>query len=192
MVPRSLFVFFLLSFSFIACNNKTKDNKQEERLNHWEQDLRERERQLSLKEADYKSLLLMRDSLLARRDSAVARVWPAAVNGQWNSTILCKESNCNNYVIGDQRSEIWDFKADSAGMFTNVLNNTKLVRIYSGRFNANEIHLRYTDSTLKKKVDMQVVLDQINQDVIKGTEVILGENNCTAKFSVELSRVAKK
>lgn len=192
MVSRSLFAFFLLSFFITACKDNNKDKKREEQLNRWEQNLREREQQLSLKEADYKSLLLIRDSLLARKDSVVARVWPASVNGKWKSTILCKESNCDNYVIGDQRSETWEFNADSAGMFTNVLNNTKLVRVYSGRFDANKILLRFTDSTLRKKVDMQVVLDQIDQNIIKGTEVVFGENNCTAKFSVELTRAAKK
>lgn len=191
MMPR-VFLCFLLSLVLTACKDNNKVNRQEERINLREQNLREREQQLSLKEAEYKSLLLMRDSLLARRDSVVARVWPAAINGRWKSTILCKESNCSNYVIGDQRSEIWEFNTDSTGMFTQVLNNTKLVRVYSGRFDANEIHLRFTDSTLQKKVDMQVVLNQIGQDVIKGTEVILGENNCTAKFSVELVRAAKK
>jgi hypothetical protein len=192
MMLRSLFAFFLLSFLITACKENNKYKKQEEQLKRWEQNLREREQQLSLKEADYKSLMMMRDSLLARKDSMVAQVWPAFVNGQWKSTILCKESNCNNYVIGDQRSEMWEFNADSAGMFTRVLNNTKLVRVYSGRFDANKILLHFTDSTLKKKVDMQVVLDQIDKDMIKGTEVIVGENNCTAKFSVELARAAKK
>jgi hypothetical protein len=185
MGSRILTVFFLLAFFFSAC----QDHKREEQLTRWEQSLKERERQLSLKEADYQSLLQMRDSLVARKDSAVAQIWPAYVNAQWKSTVICEESNCGNYVIGDQRSETWEFQADSAGMFARVLNNKKLVRVYAGRFEHNEIYLHFqTDSAVKKRVTMDVVFDQISQGTIKGTQTITGENNCTAKFSVELAR----
>ena len=189
MVLRNLFVFFMLPLLMAAC----ADNRQEERLARWEQTLRERERQLSLKEADYESLLRMRDSLLARKDSAVSQSWPQAINGRWNSTIICKESNCSDYVIGDQRSEVWEFATDSAGMFTKVFNNSKLVRVFSGSFPGNEIHLHFkTDSTVGKKGDRQVVLNQIDKDIIRGTQIITGGNNCTARFSVELARASKK
>ena len=189
MVLRSLFTLFILSAAIAACT----DNRREERLARWEQTLRERERQFSLKEADYESLLRMRDSLMARKDTVVPESWPQAVNDRWNSTIICKESDCSDYVIGDQRSDVWEFTTDSAGMFAKVLNNSKLVRVFSGSFANNEIHLRFkTDSAVVTQVDRQVVLNQIEDNVMKGTEIITGKNNCTARFSVELARAPKK
>lgn len=172
-----------------ACQN----HKREEQLTNWEQALKKREQQLTLKEADYQSLLCMRDSLFASKDTAVVRSWPAAIDGAWKSTVICKESNCNNYVIGDQRTETWEFAADSTGLFVRVLNDKKLVRIYNARFEQQHIQLHFqTDSTAQKKVDMQVALDDIQSDVIKGTQLVTGEKNCTAKFAVELIRPTKK
>jgi hypothetical protein len=36
------------------------------------------------------------------------------------------------------------------------------------------------------------VLDDVNKKVIKGTQTITGKDNCTAKFSVELTPSPKK
>lgn len=181
-------VFVLLILVFSAC----KDSKREEQLNKWEQSLKQREQQLSLKEADYQSLLHMRDSLLAIKDTTIRQSWPAAVTGAWKNTVICRESNCTDYVIGDQRSETWEFQSDSTGLFVRVFNDKKLVRVYAGQLRDQQIQLRFqTDSTAQRKVVMEVSLDDIKPEVVKGTQVVTGMKDCVAKFSVELVRATK-
>ena len=186
---RILFTLFSVFLLSAACT----DNKEEQRLRNWERSLQNREREWSLKEADYQSLLRWRDSLLAHKDSAVvAQEWPASVSGEWKSNMRCRESNCSNYVIGDKRSEIWEFGADSVGLFVKVFNDMKLVRIFSGRFDRQAIYLHFkTDSTSRNQADIQVVLDKIDQNTMNGNQTINGDNNCAALFSVDLTRTSK-
>jgi hypothetical protein len=186
---RALFIYFPLLLLIAAC----ADNKEEQRLRNWEQSLQNRELEWSLKEADYQSLIKMRDSILTHKDTVVAaQVWPESVMGEWKSNMRCNESNCSNYVIGDKRSERWEFGADSVGLFVKAFNDTKLVRIFSGRIEQEKIYLHFkTDSTSSKKADIQVVLDKIDQHTINGTQTISGDNDCTARFSVDLTRTPK-
>ena len=158
-----------------------------------------REQEFETKEADYNQLLKMRDSLFALKDkkvlndTLVAKTWPDSLGVQWSSKMVCRESNCSNYVIGDQRSEVWQFSSDSLGIFANVLNNDKLVRVYRADYTDNKIVMHFaTDSTAKSKVKMNVVLDDVKKKVIKGTQTITGKDNCNAKFSVELTPSPKK
>lgn len=189
MKQRYLFVYFLLTLFITAC----EDNQKTEQLAKREQALLEREKQFAFKEADYRSLLRMRDSILAKNDTIVPSSWPEAIVGTWNSKVICKESNCNDYVVGDQRTAIWDFTSDSKGTHTKVINNNKLSRIFNGSFQNGNIVLHFsTDTSAQKQVTMQVMLNQANNDLIKGTQVIQVDNNCAAKFSVELVRASNQ
>lgn len=190
---KKILLLFILVCAVISCENK-KENELQER----EKVLILKEEQFAEKEADYKSLLLMRDSLLALKDTVKdealsVKVWPDSLSGIWNSKMVCRESNCSNYVIGDQRNEVWQFTSDSTGIYTNVLNNKKLVRVFKAKYIQDKIVLDFSsDSTSKSKVKMNVILDDIKKNVIKGTQTITGQDNCAAKFSVELTLPQKK
>lgn len=184
-----LFIFFGI---FLSC-----ENKKEHELLEREKEISLKEQQFATKEADYKSLLVMRDSILAlkniEKETVLAKVWPDSIHGIWNSKMVCRESSCGNYVIGDQRNETWEFVSDSTGIYTNVINNKKLVRIFKAKYSEDKIVLDFsTDSISKNKAKINVVLDDIKSNVMKGTQTITGQNNCTAKFSVELSISPKK
>jgi len=194
MAFKKLPLLFILLLLLISC-----ENKKEEGLAERERLLKAREQEFEIKVADYKQLAKMRDSLFAQRDkevkndSLVIKTWPDSLSKQWISKMVCRESNCSNYVIGDQRSEVWQFSSDSLGIFANVLNNDKLVRVYRANYIDNKIVMNFaTDSTAKSKVKMNVVLDDVDTKVIKGTQTITGRDNCIAKFSVELTPSAKK
>ncbi|MFC6101401.1 hypothetical protein [Olivibacter domesticus] len=189
MKQRYLSMYFLLALFITAC----KDNQKTEQLAKREQALLERERQFAFKETDYRSLLHMRDSILAKNDTIMPSSWPEAVVGTWSSKVICKESNCNDYAVGDQRTAIWDFTSDSTGMYTKVINNNKLSRIFRGSFQNGNVALHFsTDTSAQKQVTMQVMLNQAGNDLIKGTQVIQVDNRCTAKFSVELVRASNQ
>lgn len=190
---KKLLLLFILICSISSC-----ENKKEHELQEREKAIILKEEQFAEKEADYKLLLLMRDSILALKNTVkpeivLLKVWPDSLSGIWNSKMVCRESNCSNYVIGDQRSEVWQFTSDSTGIYTNVLNNKKLVRTFRAKYIQDKILLDFTsDSTSKSKVKMNVILDDIKKNVIKGTQMITGQDNCTAKFSVELTLSQKK
>ena len=162
-----------------------------------ENTLLEREKQFQDKEADYDKLLKMRDSLLSiskvKDTLPKVKEWPENLKVTWNSKMICRESNCSNYVIGDQRSEVWEFVSDSTGMFTNVLSNNEIKRVFAGQYLESKIVLDSAkEASSKNKIKVSVVLDDIKKNIIKGTQTITGQDNCIAKFSVELTPSTKK
>lgn len=191
MAKKYLPIFILLFIIFQSCNNNTKNQELKERENK----LLEKEKLFAQKEAEYQSLLKMRDSIFAEKDSVKIVQWPAEIFGAWTGKVVCTESTCNDYVVGDQRIDNWEFDSDSIQLVAKIINNNNknnLVRLYNAKFENNEIKLNYkTDSTVKKNVEMNVVLNDITAEKMRGTRTVTVNNNCLAKFSVELTRSEK-
>ncbi|MGN7884565.1 hypothetical protein [Dyadobacter sp. 22481] len=175
---------------FCGCRNKEKERG----LDLREQRILAREKEFATKEADYQSLLRMRDSLLTRRDTAVIiQHWPDDIAGLWNSKSVCRESNCSDYVIGDQRSNTWEFISDSTGLYTRVINNNKVVRVFSAKFDSTSIQLHYaSDTSASKNLELTVELTRENKNLIKGMQTAGIDKSCTAKFSIELNRLTNR
>ncbi len=182
---------YLLGFSILmfSCQDSTKEKQLEAR----EKELTAKENVFAQKEAEFQALLQMRDSLyVKRKDSVIVPTWPAGVLGKWNSKVICTESTCSDYVIGDQRTDVWEFVNDSVQTSVNVYSNNNLVRTYAGKMENNEIRLNFkTDSTTSKFVDMKILLNEISPEKIRGKRTISVNNNCSAVFSVELQRPSK-
>ncbi|MBB4803443.1 hypothetical protein HNP37_003518 [Flavobacterium nitrogenifigens] len=186
MTFKKLLVVLFLPFLF-SCNDK-----KEQEITKRENELLEREKKFADKEAEYELLLKMKDSIqltLQVKDTVPKmQVWPDSLKIKWSSKMICKESNCSNYVIGDQRTEIWDFVSDSTGMYANVVSNKEIKRVFRGQYLVNKIVLDSAkESSAKNNIKVSVVLDDIKKNIIKGTQTITGQDNCTAKFSVELT-----
>lgn len=166
------------------------DQDRETRLAQRESLLQEREHEFALKEADYQSLLRMRDSILASQtDTVMQEYWPAEVIGLWNSKVVCVESDCTSYVIGDVRSDQWEFGYDSTRLVSKVHSNDHLVRIYQGSYRDSTIGLVFaTDSAAAKQVLMRITINEIGPDKMRGTRTVMVDKSCTAKFSVELTK----
>lgn len=180
----SIFVFGLI----ISCNN----NRREQQLAQRENALAEKERQFALKEADYQLLLRMRDSLQAAAvDTGTQKAWPATIQGKWNSKTVCKESSCTEYVVGDQRSTAWEFTSDSTGLFTKVYDRNMVTRVLSGDFDSSSVHLLFeSDTAASKKMQISIELSRVSPDLMKGSQLLRIDNNCAARFSVELVRAS--
>lgn len=188
MKKNTLFALLAIVFFLISCDNRKKEND----LTAREQQLLKKEKAFAQKESEYQSLLKMRDSIFAKKDSVTINVWPAQIAGSWTGKVICTESNCSDYVVGDQRTDTWEFDSDSIQLVTKIINNNNLVRLYSGKFENNEVKLQFkTDSTSKKKVEMNVLLNDFSANKMRGTRTITADNNCMAKFSVELVRSTK-
>lgn len=190
---KQLPLLLIFACIFISC-----ESRKEQELLKREKALILKEEEFEKKEADYKTLLSMRDSIFALKDSInkdneLITEWPESLKGFWNSKMLCRESNCSQYVIGDQRNEAWEFISDSTGIYTNVVNNKKLIRVFKAKYLKDKIMLEFSsDSVFKNKVKINVVLDDIKENIIKGTQTITGQDNCSARFSVELTVPQKK
>lgn len=190
---KQLPLLLILACIFISC-----ESRKEKELLKREKAIILKEEEFEKKEADYNALLSMRDSIFAlkdtiNKDAELITEWPESLKGFWNSKMLCRESNCSQYVIGDQRNEAWEFVSDSTGTYTNVLNNKKLVRVFKAKYLKDKIMLEFSsDSVSKNRVKMNVVLDDIKENIIKGTQTITGQDNCSARFAVELTLPQKK
>lgn len=185
---RMLLSLFLLLVCAAGCTN----TKREEQLARREAALFQKEKDFALKEAEYKALLRMRDSLLAVRDTVSLQAWPPEIAGMWTGRSLCRESSCRDYVVGDQRTANWEFLADSTGLYAKIVNNNKVVRVFHGEISNDQLLLGFrTDSGATKPIEIQVALNMADSTLMKGTQLVKGENDCTARFSVELSRVSK-
>ncbi|TDE15192.1 hypothetical protein [Dyadobacter psychrotolerans] len=178
----SLFLFLML----LAC----KDNQKQQQLMQREQALTEREKEFAMKEADYYALLRMRDSLLTKKDTIFIQQWPQSIAGFWNAKSVCRESDCSDYVIGDQRSNVWEFVSDSTGLHTRVTDkNNNLVRIYKAHYDTTGINLQFvSDSSARKKINLSIDLTTVLPELIKGVQTSKSDQTCTAKFSIELTR----
>ncbi|MCJ8153145.1 hypothetical protein MKJ01_05145 [Chryseobacterium sp. SSA4.19] len=188
MLKNTLFIILVISFFLISCDDKKKEND----LLAREKQLLEKEKLFAQKESEYQALLKMRDSIFTKKDSVQVVMWPAEVSGSWTGKVICTESNCSDYVVGDQRTDTWEFDSDSTHLVTKIINNNNLVRVYSGKYDKNEVKLNFkTDSASKKQVEMNILLNDIAPGKIRGTRSITVDNSCTAKFSVELVRPTK-
>lgn len=186
MLKNILFV-VAISLFLTACDDKKKETELAAR----EKQLLEKEKLFAQKESEYQVLLKMRDSIFSKKDSVKVAEWPDEIKGQWTGKVICTESNCSDYVVGDQRTDTWEFDSDSIQLAAKIINNNNLVRVYSGKYENNEIKLNYkTDSTAKKQVEMNVLLNEISPNKIRGTRTVTVDQ-CMAKFSVELLRSTK-
>ncbi|WLD24199.1 hypothetical protein NU10_02025 [Flavobacterium dauae] len=191
---------FLILISFtVSCGNSDREQQLKER----EKALQIRIDSFAAKENDYKALLRMKDSI-AVLDSikkltdsinlTAVKPWADSLAGKWSGRIICTESNCTDYVIGDQRVNTWDFANDTLKLYANLLNNkNEIVRTYDAAFKGNDIILSHiTDPSVAKNVQIRTILNNIQKDKLTGTYTIVKENDCIAKFSIELTRPSNR
>jgi len=195
-MPKSIkiLIFFVTVCVLSSCNNA-----KEKELQAREQQLVLKEKEFSEKEEDYKSLLMLRDSL-QEADSlketvsdTIISAWPDSLAGTWNSRLVCRESSCNTYVIGDQRTEKWILANDSLGPVVRVMDNNRLKRVLKAQYRQGKAMLSFQPDTLSQGgIKINAVLDDFNKKVIKGTQTLTGQDGCTVRFSIELSPTPKK
>lgn len=180
--------FALLSFGILASCNQ--DEKLEQ-LKKREQELLQKEELFSKKEADYQALLKMRDSIFAKKDSVEISHWPQEIEGLWTGKSVCSESNCNEYIIGDNRIENWELGSDSLKLYA-VATHNKSIKLFNAQYKNNEILLDYhSDSTAKRKMKINIVLNDINKSKMKGNAIVTLDESCQAKFNIEFNRSSK-
>ncbi len=183
--------FFLFVVSLLVLNS-CDFNKKNAELMLREEKLLEKEKAFSLKESEYQNLIKMRDSLLARKDSLQTFAIPEHILGRWSGKMICTESNCPENVIGDTRTDTWEFSENGSVISAKVTNKTGNARIYTGKYNGSEIHFKFiSDSTATNKTEINIVLNDLQENKIKGFRDVIGQNSCVSRFSVDLDKSKK-
>ena len=179
-------IFFALSFFIL---NSCDFSKKKAELTEREQKIAQREKEFALKENEYQNLIKMRDSLLSEKDSVETMILPQHFLGKWNGKIICTDSNCPENMIGDIRTDIWEFSENGSVISAKVTNKSGNIRIYNGTYNGSEMRLNFkSDSSAVKKAEIKIVLNDLQESKIKGTRESMGENNCISRFSVDLEK----
>ncbi|MEC5394106.1 hypothetical protein [Bergeyella sp. RCAD1439] len=170
-----------------SCHDKTKEAK----LQQWEQSLQQRETEWANKDRDYQKLVQMRDSLRASQpqDSLMSTPLPFDMTGSWNGKIVCTESNCQEYVVGDVRVDRWELKETNGVITLLNYNKSGVVRSYTGDFDGQSIRVKYSNEPdAQKKLDLKIDLSNLQPNRLSGVREAKVDEACTAKFSIELTR----
>lgn len=194
-MPKFPFIYlFFIALTLIGC----KDKEFEQRLVEKEKDLNLREAAVLQNENELASLRQFKDSLEQLNqptDSIIAFTeWPDSLQGNWSSKVICTKSDCADYVVGDQRIDQWKFTQDSTRISVEVFNQKNdVVRTYQAEFDEKEIKLSFkTDASSTKNVEMEILLNSFKKDRMSGTRTVKINQNCEAKFSVELTKIIPK
>lgn len=176
---------FLFLLIFTSCNYSEKSAA----LDLREQKLHEKEKEFALKETEYRNLQRMRDSIFAERIETKIINLPSNIIGKWNGKIVCTDSTCPENKIGDIRTDTWEFVENGNIVSVKVTNRSGNVRVYTGSYSGSEIRLHYsTDSSAVRKSDINIVLNDFQENKIKGIREATGDGNCISRFSVDLEK----
>ena len=185
----SSIIFFIILLMFTSCTYSEKEKKLQERENS----LMLKEKEFAAKEDEYRNLIAMRDSITQQADSVVVNNLPANILGKWNGKMVCTESNCPEHAIGDQRTDIWEFSENGKTVLAKVTDRSGNLKVYSGNYSNSELNLQSKeDSTSTRKTEINLIWNNLQANSLKGIRKVSANNNCVAKFTLELEKSKTK
>lgn len=185
---KLLFSLFTLSLLLISCDGDLQ--KKLEKIQQRESELFQKEKRLALKEAEYQSLIKMRDSILQKNDT-LKEINPLVneVLGDWKGKIVATESNCQDYVVGDTRVDEWKILEENGQIIAKNFNKNGVVRVYTGNFENNVLKLSsQTEKSSSKHLDFKIQFTTVESQKLSGTREIQVNQDCVSKFTIELLR----
>ncbi|MGJ7029812.1 hypothetical protein [Niabella hirudinis] len=182
----------LLGLSFNGCGFEERRKQLDSR----EQALNAREQAVMLKE---KKIVLMEDSLkryAAKMDSA-SRVpdepripLPDSLAGSWNVTMICTQTSCTGFAVGDIRKENWQVMGNGATVTVRALQGNKLIRVYTGSFTGTGLNLSTPETeSVSPSATMQVILKTDNINKWSGQRRIVLSDGCETIFKIDMDRM---
>ena len=183
---RSVIIIFLFIFFLQGCTLREKElelQKKETELKQREQDLLVRENNIKLREEELANKLKA-DSLAT--DSSFYNV---ALTGIWQTQMVCTETTCAGSAVGDSRTESWQISYEGKNVVAKALDNTTIVRVYTGHFTGNTLELieeRPATGTAPA-TKMVVRLRMINDKSMEGQREII-RPDCKIVYSLNLSK----
>lgn len=185
----SSIIFFIILLMFTSCTDSEKEKKLQERENS----LMLKEKEFAAKEDEYRNLIAMRDSITQQADSVVVNNLPANILGKWNGKMVCTESSCAEHAIGDQRTDVWEFSENGKTVLAKVTDRSGNLKVYSGSYSNSELNLQSKeDSTSTRKTEINLIWNNLQANSLKGARKVIANNNCVAKFTLELEKSKSK
>lgn len=182
---------YLLLFCFYSCGFEERRKQLDER----EQALNLREQAVMLKEKEVK---IKEDSLLkfaAKMDSAghlpvIAGIpLPDSLAGNWNVAMICTQTNCSGFAVGDIRKETWLIAGNGTAVTVRAMQGDKLIRVYTGIFTGNDLKLATPESeSAQPSASMKVALKVDQRNKMSGQRLITQADGCETTFKIDLDQ----
>ncbi|MCF3108577.1 hypothetical protein LL912_07290 [Niabella sp. CC-SYL272] len=180
---------------FTLCLYSCGFEERRKQLDEREQSLNLREQALMLKEKEVK---LKEDSLskfAATIDSANRLPVPSGIPlpdslaGNWNAAMVCTQTNCSGFAVGDIRKETWLIAGNGTAVTVRAMQGDKLIRVYTGIFTGSDLKLSTpepegTQPSASMKVELKV--DQKNR--LSGQRLITQADGCETTFKIDLDK----
>ncbi|MHA6696778.1 hypothetical protein [Chryseobacterium sp. A301] len=176
-----------LLFLLVSC---TQDiNQQKIELEKREAALQEKESAFALKQADYQLLSQMRDSIVSSVDSLDIHPKLDLIAGKWKGKIVCTESSCPEYVVGDTRIDDWQLEVVAGIVTAKNLNKSGFIRVYKGTIENNQLKLYYNSPADATTVlNIGIVFPDLSANKLSGSRNVQIDGKCQSKYTIELSR----
>lgn len=181
----------LLSFSLLlllfSCEKDL--SKQMSELQEREKALLEKEKSLQLIEAEYAELKQLRDSLSQVSDTLLIDPRAQEITGKWKGKMVCTESNCLDYAVGDTRVDEWILSSEGNQITAQNVNKSGTIRVYTGSFEGPVLKLLYkSPETQKRPLEIALHFTNIGSQKISGTRNLTLVGNCQSNYTIELTR----
>jgi hypothetical protein len=186
-----IIIFFLFSLLLGGCDIRKREQiltKKENELNQKEQELFLKEKALQLKEEE---LLRKTQSLDSLHNNVIIDsifINPEFV-GMWSVQMNCTETSCAGSAVGDVKTEHWDISYQDNKTIAKVIDNAKVVRVYSGTSTSNSIEMSFQQSSTETNqiTNMIIRMEQTAKNKLEGRrEITRLPENCKIVYAVEM------
>lgn len=186
-----IIIFFMISFLLGGCDIRKREqvlSKKENELAQKEQELFMREKALQLAEEDFQRKTQNQDSLDNSTTIDSIFINPEFI-GQWAVKMNCIETSCPGSAVGDVKTEQWEVTYQNNTTIAKVLDNAKIVRVYSGSSTSNSVELNFQQNNNgnNQVTNMIVRLEQTAKNKLEGRrEITRMPENCKIVYAVEM------
>ena len=190
---RNIFVLFLLVFFFSSCGLEEREKQLQQRetaLNQKEQELLLKEKSLQLREEELSAAMKKTDTAANATANDSLAVVSNDLPGVWDATMKCTETTCAGSAVGDTKTEHWQISYQEKTVIVKAISGDKLVRVYTGKLNNNnilELTTQQTDNG-QKITKMNVRLQLIKNNKMEGRREIRRGDECTIVYALELDK----
>lgn len=189
-----MLIFWMIIMSCLpACSG---DDRQIEKVNEKQMQLDSLQREIVLKDQELAIKEKTIDSLTkisqadSSRDSVLNDTSHTVhfMNGLWNVSLTCTKSTCENFAVGDVKSEVWKITDEQSLVLAEVVS-ANLHKSYSGAAGSNTINLKNynqpQDSTSSSNEEIRLKINAQNK--VEGEKELI-RKNCRVVYSLTMEK----
>lgn len=193
MNVMKLAIIFCFITAMGGCEVRQREKELNERndsLNQKEQQLLLLENQLNIEKTELAAKQHILDSILKKhvpQDSA--NLQNPFLVGKWSVKMVCTEATCPGSAVGDNKTEIWEIYYQDNVVFAKAMVDNKLVRVYSGESNNNEVKLTAQQEAASMGTAITANLVIKNENEIEGERKIIRQDECRVIYSIQMQKI---